>query len=108
MTVVPRPARNSSRAVNAPLLANTIAANVNSATGTALAVAADVTTISRSQSASVAIGLTVPAALATSARRGARTNTSSVNGGQNHPAMRISVVRSSVSARASVNIDSGA
>ena len=54
--------RMRSRAANTPLLANRMAASVNSATGTALAAAAEVTAIPRAQTAGVTISFTVPAA----------------------------------------------
>lgn len=62
-----------------------IIATVYSATGSALACAADDTAIPRSQQASVTKPLTDPAVCTIALRRGSLASTSAVIGGQPHP-----------------------
>ncbi|CAM5238539.1 hypothetical protein SALBM135S_00697 [Streptomyces alboniger] len=76
---------------SAPLAAKVTAASVKATTGPAFASAADETTMPRSHTASVTIGLTEPAAWTTARSSGACARTSGVSGGHSHPVSRISV-----------------
>ena len=69
-----------------------MAAKVNSATGTALAAAAEVTTTPRSQRASLTMGRTVPAAWATIRRAGNASSTGPSSRGQPHPVISTATV----------------
>ena len=99
--------RIRSRNSNAPLFARMIIATVNSATGTAFAAAAEVTTMPRCQTSSVTCHLTVPAAYANKRRCGARSSTSRVSGGQPQWPNSISASRKTSADRSSSKSVSG-
>ena len=86
----PRTARCRLRIPKTSLAIMTIAAKANSATGMALAAAAEVTVTSRAHRASVANGRTVPAAWATSRSTGRPASASASRAGHPHPVTRIS------------------
>ncbi|CAL9609840.1 hypothetical protein SUDANB105_05597 [Streptomyces sp. enrichment culture] len=79
-----------------------IAATVNSATGTALASAAEATVRPRAQQASVMWCFTEPAASTTVRSRGIRSSACAVSGGQPQPVNSTSVLASAPAAGGSV------